>query len=557
MKKQFKLSTLSVAYDDSKPLLERVARAVQIPSAEISNLRIERQSLDARKKDNIRRVLTLVIECEESRISKGNTRLTPWLEPEEPPSAQLKIHGRPVIIGAGPAGQFAALGLVRRGYRPIILERGQPLEQRRLDVRELWLRRRFDPESNVQYGEGGAGTFSDGKLTSRGSSWYTREILREMVKLGAPEAILSSHLPHLGTEGIRRLSRRLRAELEAAGVEFRFASRVDEFLFREQHGERQITGVKLRGGEVIDTSTVLLAIGHSARDTLLHLAHSGASMQAKPFAMGLRVEHPRAWVDEQQYGRRCNFAITGSATYKLTAKGRHGQGVYSFCMCPGGMVLPAPSEHEHLVVNGMSWQKRSMAFSNAALVVGLSVEQIQKWASRIPTSKSDPFQLVHQLGTTGMASSGASIDVFAGIRLQRHLEAEAFAMCDTPWNAPAQRVRDYMRRQTASDLPESSYRPALSATRLDKRIPSELAVPLADGISRFDRQMPGFIAEGVLIYPETRTSSPVRILRDADRRESPSLKGLFPLGEGAGYAGGIISSAADGLRTALNFTHSA
>ena len=548
MKKHFLLSNLSVAYDDSRPLVERVARAIRVPAADIHDLRIERQSLDARKKPLLRRVMTVVFALEESCVPKGVSRIKPWEEPLEPDSIALSMRGRPVVIGAGPAGQFAALGLVRRGYQPIVIERGQPLAQRRLDVRAHWLKREFNPESNVQFGEGGAGTFSDGKLTARGSNWYTRDVLQIMVKLGASEDILSSHLPHLGTEGIRRVSKNLRAHLEESGVEFRFGCRLEEILHQEKQGRREVCGVRLSDGSSIETGTVLLAIGHSARDTVISLSQTGVAMEAKPFAMGLRIEHPREWVDLHQYGRGCKLELTGSATYKLTAKSRSGQGVYSFCMCPGGMVLPAGSEDGHLTVNGMSWAKRQMRFSNSALVVSLSVEDVQKLAAGLkqPNDESRPF-------VTEKVHTGNVPDLFAGGRLQRDLERQAFEMAGSSWNAPAQRARDYMRRERATALPDSSYRPALSRTRLDQQIPRELAVPLAHGMARFDQQMPGFIDEGLLIYPETRTSSPLRILRDPLRRESTSIQGLFPLGEGAGYAGGIISSAADGLKTALSF----
>jgi uncharacterized FAD-dependent dehydrogenase len=333
----------------------------------------------------------------------------------------------------------------------------------------------------------------------------------------------------VGTDGIRRVSSRLRQLLEEAGAEFHFSARVTRVLA----ADGRVHGVQLADGRVIEAGAVILAMGHSARDTAKGLYHDGVAMELRPFAMGLRIEHPRDFIDEQQYGHGCRLDITGAATYKLTTRtGREGRGLFSFCMCPGGMVVLAASEEDRLVVNGMSWSARRMPWSNAALVAQVDEADLRRWG----------------------ADWGLPDDALLGHRVQRELEARAFAAGGATWNAPAQLARDFIRGRHSSALPASSYRPALSAARLDELLPVELAASLQEGLRHFERSLPGFIDEGLLIAPETRTSSPLRLTRDPDARHGLGLPGLYPVGEGAGYSGGIVSSAADGLRTALGFT---
>lgn len=525
--RRFRLDNLSAPYDDPRSPQELLAARLSLPTHEVQDVEVLRKSLDARHKPRLLQVFSLAFTVQESLLPAQLPGLSPHQDPELPEMPSIPLTSRPVIVGAGPAGQFAALGLAAKGHCPLVLERGRAIAQRRLDVRRLWMERVLDTDSNVQFGEGGAGTFSDGKLTSRNANWFTRQVLRWFVELGAREEVVYSHLPHVGTEGIRRVSTRLRQMLERAGVEFRFSARVDGLVVEQG----QVKGVRLATGEVIPTNCVILAPGHSARDTARTLFGQGLPMELKPFAMGLRVEHPRGFIDERQYGAGCRLELTGAATYKLAAQTAGGRGCYSFCMCPGGMVVLAASEEGRLVVNGMSWSARRMAWSNSALVAQVGEEDLRRWG----------------------AGLGAADSPLLGHAVQEELEARAFAMGGGQWNAPAQRAEDFLRQRFSRTLSASSYRPALQPSRLDQLLPEVLVNSLQEGIRRFDRAMPGFIGEGLLIGPESRTSSPLRMTRDPLRRESPALAGLFPVGEGAGYAGGIVSSAADGLRTALGF----
>lgn len=525
--RRFRLDNLSAAYDDPRTPLEILAARLSLPPHELRDVEVLRKSLDARHKPRLLQVFSLAFSVQERLLPAALPGLTPHQDPELPELPSLPLDGRPVIVGAGPAGQFAALGLAARGYRPVVLERGRAISQRRLDVRRLWLERVLDIDSNVQFGEGGAGTFSDGKLTSRNANWFTRQVLRWFVELGAREEVVYSHLPHVGTEGIRRVSTRLRQLLERAGVEFLFSARVESLVLREG----RVEGLRLASGESIPASCVILATGHSARDTARTLHGQGLPMEMKAFAMGLRIEHPRAFIDERQYGAGCRLDLTGAATYKLAAQTTGGRGCYSFCMCPGGMVVLASSEEGRLVVNGMSWSSRRMAWSNSAMVAQVGEEDLRRWG----------------------AGLGVPDSPLLGHAIQEELEARAFVLGGGQWNAPAQRAEDFLRGRSSRALPASSYRPALEASRLDHLLPEALSFSLHEGMRRFDRAMPGFIGEGLLIGPESRTSSPLRIPRDAVSRQSPGLEGLFPVGEGAGYAGGIVSSAADALRTALGF----
>lgn len=525
--RRFRFDNLSAPYDDPRTPRELLAARLGLPVAEIGGLEVLRKSLDARHKPRLLNVFSLAFTVEEGRLPAGLGQLSPHQDPELPPLPALPCVGRPIVVGAGPAGQFAALGLAARGLRPLVLERGRPIAQRRLDVRRLWLRRELDPDSNVQFGEGGAGTFSDGKLTSRNSNWFTRQVLNWFCRLGAPEEVVSSHLPHVGTDGIRRVSSRLRSLLEEAGVEFRFSSRVTDLLLKDG----RMAGLRLADGECLDAETVILAVGHSARDTAEALERAGVALELKPFAMGLRAEHPRDFIDRSQYGQGCRLELTGAATYKLVGKSRGGRGVYSFCMCPGGMVVLAASEDKRLVVNGMSWSARKMAWSNSAVVAQVEREDLQRWGREW----------------------GLEDGPLLGHRIQQRLEELAFQQGGGDWQAPAQRARDFLQGRRSGTLPAASYRPDLASCRLDELFPEPLAAALADGLRLFERQLRGFVEEGLLIAPETRTSSPLRVLRDPESRQSLSLPGLFPVGEGAGYSGGIVSSAADGLRTALGF----
>ncbi len=523
--KDYRISHLASPLARDTDLRKILTRALSVSPTVVDNIRVIRRALDARDKGALRFVWTLGFSMEETLLRRSVRGVELY---ESPVCPELPLHrcdrGRPVVVGCGPAGLFAAVGLVSRGYKPIVIERGSTIPQRRKQVQQFWRSGELNPESNVQFGEGGAGTFSDGKLTSRGSNWFTAEVFRVLHACGADADILVSHLPHIGTNGIRQVVLELRRRLVEAGVDFLFDTRVDEFIVNKG----AIRGVTLSNGDTLDTDRVVLATGHSARDTFRVLSESGVAMEPKAFAMGVRVEHDRDFIDRSQYGSRCDFSITGAASYKLRAQVRE-QGVYSFCMCPGGMVVQAASESGRSVVNGMSHAGRGMRWSNAALVVGLSVEQIRS--------------LAREFGCEG--------NVLVGVELQRKLEASCFS-CTQGYSAPAQRITDFLAGR-AGPLPHTSILPAASPQRLDHLLPSAVVEPLGAALRAFDRQIPGFIDGGVLLAPESRTSSPVRILRNPVDRMSPSLYGLLPVGEGAGYAGGIISSAADGLRTGLSF----
>lgn len=525
---RYRYNNLVASYDDPASGVALLARQLGLPVEALSQVEILRKSLDARHKPRLAQVLSLAFTIEERLLPRGDPQITPHEDPALPPLPAQVLEGRPIVVGAGPAGQFAALGLAARGYRPLVLERGRPIAERRLDVRRLWLQRVLDPDSNVQFGEGGAGTFSDGKLTSRNSNWFTRQVLRWFSLLGARDEVIYSHLPHVGTDGIRRVSSRLRQLLEQAGAEFVFSARVTQIESRDG----RVLAVRLADGRRIETSTVILAVGHSARDTAQGLHQAGVAMELKSFAMGLRIEHPRDMIDLAQYGRGCRLDLTGAATYKLVTRTDGGsRGLYSFCMCPGGMVVLAASEEGRLVVNGMSWSARRMPWSNAAMVAQVDTGDLRRWA----------------------AQWGLPDSPLVGHHVQQHLEALSFREGGGDWSAPAQRAADFCRHRPSRDLPASSYRPSLCPTRLERVFPPKLAASLAEGLQHFDRSIRGFLDEGLLIAPETRTSSPLRLTRDADVRHGVNLAGFYPVGEGAGYSGGIVSSAADGLRTALGF----
>jgi hypothetical protein len=505
---------LRQAVNDSEPLAAALARELGL---EVTAVEVEREALDARRKPAVYRVYNLRFDVaapsmQLDRLLRDRRIVADAPESMRPPEPYLALRERPVIVGCGPAGLFAGLELARLGHRPILLERGQPVAQRAVAVERLWARGELDPESNMQFGEGGAGAFSDGKLSTGRSSPLDRQILAELVAAGAPAEVLVSAKPHIGTDRLRQVVAALRQQIEALGGEVRFGARVDGL---ETDGGAMV-GVRV-GGEIIRTDAVVLAIGHSARDTLAMLQRVGVAMAVKPFALGLRIEHPAAFINEAQYGPRA-AALLPAADYKLTYTFR-GTGVYSFCMCPGGEVVCAASELAGQVTNGMSYHARDGAYSNSALVVAV-----------------DPERLGRQ----------APLDAVA---YQRELEQAAFQLGGGAFGAPAQRARDFMQRRLTPALPDTTYRPAAVSARLDELLPAFAARALATGLESFDRSMPGFSEHGLLLGVETRTSSPVRLVRD-EQAQSVSLRGLYVLGEGSGYAGGIMTCARDGLRWA-------
>jgi hypothetical protein len=429
-----------------------------------------------------------------------------------------------VVIGCGPCGLFAGLILAEAGFRPIILDRGKVVRQRTKDTWGFWRKGVLNPESNVQYGEGGAGTFSDGKLYSqiRDPDHLGRKVLTEFVEAGAPEEILWVAKPHIGTFRLVSMVEKMRAKIEALGGEYRFETKVEDLVIETgRDGQRHLRGLVLASGETIRTDHVVLAVGHSARDTFAMLHARGVAMAAKPFSIGVRIEHPQGVIDRARYGAFARHPRLGAADYKLVHHAGNGRSAYSFCMCPGGTVVAAASEPGRVVTNGMSQYSRAERNANAGIVVGITPEDYP----------------------------GGPL---AGIDFQRHWEERAFAAGGGTYAAPAQRVEDFLKARASTTLGEviPSYKPGVTPADLSACLPGFAVEAIREALPAFARQIPGFaMADAVMTGVETRTSSPLRIGRDASF-QSPNTRGLFPAGEGAGYAGGILSAGVDGIRVA-------
>ena len=497
-------------------------KKLSLSPAALLSVRLVRRSVDAREKGDVHFVLTLDLECrEEAAVLKRNRILSPSPRAERPPLPRSRFSRPPLVVGAGPAGLFAALTLARAGAAPVLIERGRPVGERTRDVERMAASGTLLEESNVQFGEGGAGAFSDGKLTCGIKSPWIREVLETFVAHGAPEEILWEQKPHIGTDRLKGVVASLREEIRALGGTVCFETRLDRILLS---GEAVRGALVSHGGETreIGADAVLLCIGHSARDTVRALFDAGVRMRQKPFAMGVRIEHPRALIDRSQFGAFAGHPRLGSASYKLACHTPDGRGVYTFCMCPGGHVIAAASEPEGVVTNGMSYHARDAENSNAALLVGI-----------LPGD----FGSDHPL---------------AGFRLQREIEQAAFRAGGGGFVAPAQRVEDFLAGRPGAGFGDvrPSYRPGVVPADLRAVLPAFLTEDLKAGILSMDRQLRGFaFPDAVLTAPETRSSSPVRILRGTDG-QAEGLRGLFPVGEGAGYAGGIVSAAVDGIVSA-------
>ncbi|MDR2636805.1 MAG: NAD(P)/FAD-dependent oxidoreductase [Zoogloeaceae bacterium] len=512
-------------------LVEAVRARLGLAPGEPCRVTVFRRAHDARKKDRILLVYTLDVEVADeasvlARLAKNDrVGLAPDMRYRPPPPAPRGETRRPIVIGCGPCGLFAALILAEAGYRPILLERGKPVRERTQDTWGLWRHGKLNPESNVQFGEGGAGTFSDGKLASqiRDPRHLGRKVLEEFVKAGAPEEILFVGKPHIGTFRLVKMVENMRATLQGMGAEIRFQSRVEEILLTGGEDGRRVTGVRLENGEEIPGEQVILAIGHSARDTFRMLERQAVAIEAKPFSIGVRVEHPQELIDRARFGHFAGHPLLGAADYRLAHKTASGRAVYSFCMCPGGQVVAATSEPGSVVTNGMSQYSRAERNANSALVVDVA------------PGRDFPAQPL------------------AGIEFQRHWESKAFEAGGFAYKAPAQRLGDFMAGIPSTRLGQvlPSYQPGIHLTDLSLCLPPYVTAALREAIPVFTRQIPGYdLADALMTGVETRTSSPLRIPRDAASLQSINTRGLFPAGEGAGYAGGILSAGVDGIRVA-------
>lgn len=503
-------------------LLRKVAAMLAVPTERIESLKVIRRSIDARRRPPcfvyvVEAALPVDVSWTGAPVEGVTVRRTHEKKTPAFPKIMDQSTERPIVIGGGPAGLFAAWTLARRGEPPLLLERGKKVDERVVDVHRFWREGHLNPESHVHYGEGGAGTFSDGKLTSRAKNPYAGWVKQILAEMGAPASILTDNRPHIGTDGLREVVARMREKLLELGCEVRFDAKVTDFLMHRDC----IAGVVVNHQEEIRAKHLILAIGQSADDTYRALQEKGIQLEPKPFAIGLRVEHPQELIDEIQYGRGHRHPELPPADYFLTAKIKtEGRSVYTFCMCPGGQIIGCSAEPGGVVTNGMSHFRRDGLYANSAVVVSI---------------RADDFSGMNPL---------------SGLAFRRFWERKAFLRGGGHYHAPAQRLTDFLNDRDGGDLGTTSFLPGVKAVPLRDVLPGFVGEALKEGFRQFDRKMPGFItSEAHLIGIETRTSSPVRILRGADG-QSVTAAGLYPCGEGAGYAGGIISSALDGIRAA-------
>lgn len=524
-------------------LEQAVLDKLQISAEQLTNFSLFKRGYDARRKNNIILMYTLDVETTLNeqlllRFSEDtNVKPTPDMDYKFVAKAPEHMPHRPVVIGMGPCGLFVGLVLAQMGFKPIILERGKEVRERTKDTFGFWRKKILNTESNVQFGEGGAGTFSDGKLYSqvKDPKHYSRKVLHEFVEAGAPDEILYVSKPHIGTFKLVTMVEQMRAKIFELGGEVRFEQRVDDIHFEDiENGEgkddgiqnmKRVTGLTLANGDKIETNHIALAIGHSARDTFEMLNKKGVFIKAKPFSVGFRIEHQQSVIDAARFGKNAGHPILGAADYKLVHHCNNGRSVYSFCMCPGGTVVAAASEEGRVVTNGMSQYSRRERNANSAIVVGIEPKDF---------------------GADGD-------DVLAGIEFQRRLEETAFKLGGESYDAPCQLVGDFLagRKSGEHGEVEPSYKPGVHYCDLSESLPKYAVEAIREALPAFERKIKGFsMSDATLTAVETRTSSPIQVTRDKESLQSINTQGLYPAGEGAGYAGGILSAGIDGIKIA-------
>lgn len=514
-----RINEIKVELNEKPDFLELISKKLKVPSKNILSYSIFKESIDARK-GSVKLVYTLDVDIlNEDKILNANKGIakTPDMSYTYPENGDLILDERPIVVGFGPAGIFCSLILAQMGMNPLILEQGEDVDARSKTVDEFWENGKLNPLSNVQFGEGGAGTFSDGKLTTRIKDLRCRKVFEELVRFGAPAEILYKNKPHIGTDILKGVVKNIREEIKNLGGEIKFSTKVDELLLHEG----TINGVKLSDGSIINSNVVVLAIGHSSRDLFEEIHKKDISITPKPFAMGMRIEHPQSLIDKVQYKDPQIKDVLGAAEYHLTYTTKKGRAVYTFCMCPGGVVVGASSEVETIVTNGMSYHSRDLDNSNSAILVSVTPDDYFK---------------------------GHPLD---GMYLQREIEKKAFEVSGRDYKAPFITAGKLLNHDKKGETIEPTFKPGVVEVDPSMYLPEFIVDSIKEALPELSKKLSGFdMSTAILTGPETRSSSPIRINRDSESLQSANTNGIYPCGEGAGYAGGIVSSAVDGIKVA-------